>query len=59
MIKSGGYKQIYDFENLYQSAETAAEDKRYKGTILNFFANLEENLIQLQNEMKVFRIIYN
>jgi retron-type reverse transcriptase len=51
MIKNGSYKLIYDFENLYQSAETAAEDKRYKGTILNFFDNLEENIIQLQNEL--------
>jgi retron-type reverse transcriptase len=51
MIKSGGYKLIYDFENLYQSAETAAKEKRYKGNVLKFFDNLEENLIQLQNEL--------
>jgi retron-type reverse transcriptase len=51
MVKNDSYKLIYDFENLYQSAETAAEEKRYKGTILKFFNNLEENLIQLQNEL--------
>jgi retron-type reverse transcriptase len=51
MIKSGGYKLIYDFENLYQSAITAAKEKRYKGSVLKFFDNLEENLIQLQNEL--------
>jgi hypothetical protein len=51
MIKSGGYELIYDFENLYQSAITAAKEKRYKGSVLKFFDNLEENLIQLQNEL--------
>ncbi|GHU66512.1 hypothetical protein FACS189447_07530 [Spirochaetia bacterium] len=51
MIKSGGYELIYDFENLYQSAELAASEKRYKPTVLKFFDNLEENLITLQNEL--------
>lgn len=51
MIKSGNYKFIYDFENLYQSAKKAANEKRYKASVLTFFNNLEENLIQLQNEL--------
>jgi retron-type reverse transcriptase len=51
LIKEGGYKLIYDFENLYQSAETASEDKRYKNTVLRFFDNLEENIISIQNEL--------
>jgi RNA-directed DNA polymerase len=51
LIKSGGYSQLYDFENLYQAANMAAKEKRYKKEILQFFYNLEENLIQLQNEL--------
>jgi retron-type reverse transcriptase len=45
------YAQIYDFETLYQAAEKAAEDKKYKPAVLRFFQNLEENLITLQNEL--------
>ena len=48
---SNGYCYIYDFENLYQSACMAAHEKRYKGSILKFFDNLEENLITIQNEL--------
>jgi retron-type reverse transcriptase len=46
-----GYCHIYDFENLYQSALTASKEKKYKGAVLKFFDNLEENLIILQNEL--------
>ena len=46
-----GYCHIYDFENLYQSAITAAKEKRYKGSVLKFFDNLDENLIIIQNEL--------
>ena len=48
---NNGYCYIYDFENLYQSACMAAHEKRYKGSILKFFDNLEENLITIQNEL--------
>ena len=51
MIKSGAYREIYDFENLYQAANMAAKEKQYKKSVLNFFYNLEENIIQLQNEL--------
>jgi len=51
LIKPGGYALIYDYENLYQSAIMAAKEKRYKKSVLIFFNNLEENLIQLQNEL--------
>ena len=51
MIKPGGYALIYDFENLYQAANMAAKEKRYKKSVLSFFYNLEENIIQLQNEL--------
>jgi retron-type reverse transcriptase len=42
---------VYDFENLYQAAHTAADDKKYKPASLRFFQNLEENIIELQNEL--------
>ena len=51
MVKPGAYALLYDFETLYQSANEAAEEKRYKNSVLQFFNNLEENIIQLQNEL--------
>jgi hypothetical protein len=51
LIKNGGYELVYDFENLYQSANTAANEKKYEKSVLKFFDNLEENIIQLQNEL--------
>lgn len=45
------YEQIYDFENLYQAYLSARSCKRYREQVLAFTANLEENLIQLQNEL--------
>jgi retron-type reverse transcriptase len=51
LVKPGAYALLYDFENLYQAANLAAKEKRYKKSVLNFFYNLEENIIQLQNEL--------
>jgi retron-type reverse transcriptase len=51
LIKQGAYKLVYDFENLYQSANIAAKEKKYEKSVLKFFDNLEENIIQLQNEL--------
>ena len=48
---TNGYHHIYNFENLYQSALMAARLKRYKGEVLRFFENLDENLIIIQNEL--------
>lgn len=45
------YPKIYDFENLYQAYLEARKNKRYRDDVLRFSANLEENLIQLQNEL--------
>ncbi|ABR48703.1 RNA-directed DNA polymerase (Reverse transcriptase) [Alkaliphilus metalliredigens QYMF] len=45
------YEQIYDFENLYFAYLEARKDKRFRDEILKFSANLEENLIQIQNEL--------
>jgi retron-type reverse transcriptase len=55
---TGLLERVYDFENLYQAAYTATEDKKYKPASLRFFQNLEENLIELQNELiwKTYRL---
>lgn len=47
----GLYPQIYDFENLYQAYREARKCKRYRDEVLTFSANLEENLIEIQNEL--------
>lgn len=44
------YPQVYDFENLYLAYCEARQRKRYRDEVLRFSANLESNLIQLQNE---------
>lgn len=45
------YSQILTFENLYSAYLKARRNKRYKRDVLLFSANLEENLIGLQNEL--------
>lgn len=45
------YESIYDFENLFNAYLKARKNKRYSGEVLHFTANLEENLITLQNEL--------
>lgn len=52
------YEQIYDFENLYFAYLEARKDKRFRDEILEFSANLEENLIQIQNELiwKMYKV---
>jgi len=45
------YQQIYDFEMLYRAYCNAKHGKRYRDEVLRFTANLEENLITLQNEL--------
>lgn len=45
------YERIYDYENLYAAYVKARENKRYKSEVLAFTANLEENLIDLQNQI--------
>lgn len=45
------YEKIYDFENLYQAYLSARSCKRYRDEVLAFTANLEENLIGIQNEL--------
>lgn len=45
------YPKIYDFDNLYAAYLEARKGKRYRNEVLQFTAQLEENLIQLQNEL--------
>lgn len=45
------YPKIYDYENLYNAYLSARKNKRYRPEVLAFSANLEENLIELQNEL--------
>lgn len=47
----GLYQQVYDFENLHEAYREARKNKRYRDEVLRFSANLEENLIQIQNEL--------
>lgn len=52
------YEQIYDYENLYLAYLEARKGKRYRQDVLEFSANLEENLIQIQNELiwKMYKV---
>lgn len=54
---SGLYPQIYDFDNIHLAYLKARRSKRYKQEILRFSANLEENLIDIQNRLiwKMYR----
>ena len=45
------FPQIFSFQNLFNAYLKARKNKRYKDEVLQFSANLEENLIQLQNEL--------
>ena len=45
------YPKIYDIGNLYYVYIKAAKGKRYRPEVLKFSANLESNLIKIQNEL--------
>ncbi|WPZ18931.1 reverse transcriptase domain-containing protein [Geobacillus subterraneus] len=45
------YERIVDYENLYNAYLNARKNKRFRGDVLEFSHNLEENLIQIQNEL--------
>lgn len=53
----GLYPAVYDFENLYRAYLRARRNKRYRDEVLRFSADLEANLIILQNELmyRVYR----
>lgn len=48
---NGLYEQIYDFANLERAYKKARRCKRYRNEVLRYSANLEENLINLQNHL--------
>jgi len=52
------YEQIIDYENLWNAYLNARKGKRYRGEVLKFTNNVEENLIQIQNELiyKTYKI---
>lgn len=45
------FEKIFDFENLWIAYKNAAKGKRFRGEVLAFTKNLEENLIIIQNEL--------
>ncbi len=45
------YDKLCEFEELYQSYLEARKGKRYRGEIMRFTDNLEENLMIIQNEL--------
>jgi len=45
------YPKIYDFENLHLAYLKARRCKRYRHDVLRFSANLEDNLIDIQNHL--------
>ena len=45
------YPKIYDFDNLHLAYLKARRCKRYRHDVLRFSANLEENLINIQNHL--------
>lgn len=52
------YEQIIDYENLWNAYLNARKGKRFRGEVLEFSHNIEENLIQIQNELiyKTYKI---
>jgi RNA-directed DNA polymerase len=46
------FYKICQYETLYRAYNNARKGKRYKKEILSFSYHLEENLLQLQNELK-------
>ena len=45
------YEKLYDFDTLYRAYLEARRSKRYRDEVLAFTANLEENLIDIQNHL--------
>jgi len=49
---TGSYPDVYDWENLYTVFRRAANRKRGRGPAAEFEFRLEDNLIELQNDLK-------
>ncbi|MEG1894658.1 MAG: reverse transcriptase/maturase family protein [Oscillospiraceae bacterium] len=50
-VVSNAYETMCDYEELYQCYLKARKTRRYRGDVLKYSANLEENLIITQNEL--------
>lgn len=48
---NGLWAQITDFDNLYQAYLEARRGKRDRSSVMRFSANVEENLVELQNHL--------
>lgn len=48
---NGLWGQIIDFDNLYQAYREARRGKRDRSSVMRFSANVEENLVNLQNHL--------
>jgi len=46
------YTQLCQFENIYRAYVQASRAKHYKSAILQYSANIEENLLQLRDELE-------
>jgi retron-type reverse transcriptase len=45
------FEQIVDYENLWNAYLNSRSGKRFRGEVLKFSNNVEENLIEIQNEL--------
>ncbi|MEN1969040.1 reverse transcriptase/maturase family protein [Lentibacillus sp. N15] len=45
------FEKIIDYENLFEAYLMAKKGKRYRGEVLDFSYNAEEELIQIQNDL--------
>jgi RNA-directed DNA polymerase len=51
IIMSDQYEQICDYDNLFSAYEKARKGKTQKDYVIEFEANLKNNLLQLRNEL--------
>jgi hypothetical protein len=57
MIAGEGFLKICDYRNLLQAAKIAKRHKLHISGHREFFQNLEENIIELQNEL-IWRLYF-
>ena len=50
-------ERIYSWENLLDAYHEAASEKWYRNDVTAFAANLEENLISIQNNFPCFPVL--
>ncbi len=52
------YTQLCEFENIHRAYVQASKAKHYKSAILQYSANLEENLLQLRDELRAKEYVH-